>query len=481
MLWLGSGIFSVVCALIYAAGRYLLRPVPSVTTAAGPGRRRAISSTFFNTACGVVLGACVGGIYAPGDASAKAGGAVAGFLVIYLGIHAVVCCHELGHFIAAALLGMEIQHLQVGTGPLLCAVTPGGVRCEWRALHGGGQVLACCRDERLWRLRHALFVVGGPVAHAAVCAALAWGAWLLSGRAVHLPGGWPGTAVMLMLLLLLPTIQTWFCSVVPAFAPARDGRRHNDARSLWRLPSLSQAAVRQTIVVLAVRAVEQRWQQGRQEAARQRLRQVQARYPEHLGLAIMEGQLLAWAGRHAEAAVCFQQQLAATGLSSAGRAQLAGSCFLEWVQAGDPAAARRFGTDFLRATAPEARADVLDALATNALTAGLRAFLPEVDAWSQELLSLDPAKITCCGTRGAALVELDRIDEGEAMLRNVWNTSPGEMDAAISAFYLGVAARNRGRTREMRHWRKRALDFRAVLAKPFVERIETELAIAPPT
>jgi hypothetical protein len=66
-------------------------------------------------------------------------------------------------------------------------------------------------------------------------------------------------------------------------------------------------------------------------------------------------------------------------------------------------------------------------------------------------------------------------------LRDVWTRSTGELDAMLSAFYLALAARQRGDARELRLWRGRLLTFRIFIGSDLQRRLESELGTAPAT
>ena len=143
--------------------------------------------------------------------------------------------------------------------------------------------------------------------------------------------------------------------------------------------------------------------------------------------------------------------------------------------ADEPVVARECCEDASREVSTDHRAAPLDALATEVLKHRVKFFLPEADAWSQEAFALEPEKITLKGTRGFILVKLGRFDEGEALLREVWTTSDGEVDAGITAFYLGFAARRQGCGRQARRWFRRARSFAPFVGKWLSERIAGEL------
>ena len=101
----------------------------------------------------------------PGSAVIKVP-TVAGWLTVgFLGMHARIFLHELGHLVAARLLGLDLRKIQVGVGPLLWSHTlASGVFCEWRFSPEGGFVLASHRSTESFKARQSLFVTAGPLA-----------------------------------------------------------------------------------------------------------------------------------------------------------------------------------------------------------------------------------------------------------------------------------------------------------------------------
>ena len=451
-LWVLFLVFGLISLGILTAGLMLLRPVPlggdALTKAAGPRRRQAVFSTVLNTIMFPLISVfwfCI--LPFPLDPVSRLSAAAAGLLTLYFGVHVFTFCHELGHLAVAALLRMDISRFQVGTGPLLLSGRVGPVRCEWRALHGGGAVYAGSTQERGWRWRRWLMIAGGPAAHAATCVLLAcWLRYRVGPAWPH--DAWWDTAGFFAIVLFYYEAYRLLMALLPRSGFLEGVPLHTDGYWLLRAPFLSPAAVRQNVIAVAARRADRLWEDGRRDESCEQIHRLQTRYPDSLQHA--EGHLLAREGKHAEAAATFRRQLSADGLPAAARDHLAGGCFLSLVRSGDADGARRFCADFLRETAPDARAGLLDAFATNTLLTGLHDFLPDADAWTQELLTLEPDKVTYQGTRGGALIELGRHEEGEAMLQKVWRTSRSGNDAAISAFYLGIAARNRGRKGELR-------------------------------
>jgi hypothetical protein len=120
---------------------------------------------------------------------------VAGWITLgFLGLHAHIALHEMGHLVAAWLLRLSPQRIQVGVGPLLWSrAFANGLLCEWRAWPHGGFVLAPNRRTEGFRTRQSLFIAAGPLADLVVL----WSAYHViqysfggfRGLFFHGPGG----------------------------------------------------------------------------------------------------------------------------------------------------------------------------------------------------------------------------------------------------------------------------------------------------
>jgi len=116
---------------------------------------------------------------------------------------------------------------------------------------------------------------------------------------------------------------------------------------------------------------------------------------------------------------------------------------------GDNDKVREGCEEFLRGSASVTEKTlVLDGLACLPILEGLRTYLDEADHWSIKALELSPNDLTLKGTRGSLLVEKSQLDEGEILLREVFENSESDFDYGICAFYLGLIAKRRGNERE---------------------------------
>jgi hypothetical protein len=311
-------VFAALGAVILVAGIFLLRPAhPRFVSAGSRGRDRSMivaMSTFLWPAAAVLWFFLAPN---PGVNSARLISAVVGFAALYFGIHVFIFCHEMGHLIMATVLRMEVERLQVGTGRLLAGGSLGGVRFEWRALHGGGFVMAGTDQERFWRLRRWLMIAGGPAAHLAGCFLLAW--WLRQQYGVPwASAGWYHAPGFFALFLLWFEAYRLLFVFLPTSARLEGRALHTDGYWLLRLPFLSAAVVRQTIVVHALTRAERLWKTGRHAESLECFERARSRYPGHPGVSQAAGAFLALQGRHDEAAVYFRSELETAGLSTLG-------------------------------------------------------------------------------------------------------------------------------------------------------------------
>ena len=104
----------------------------------------------------------------------------------------------------------------------------------------------------------------------------------------------------------------------------------------------------------------------------------------------------------------------------------------------------------------EKRCELLDAFATAVIMFGSREFLAEADKFSEELLRTKPVEITVKGTRGSVLIDLEQVEAGMTMLKEVMNNNPSAFDGAICASFLGLAEFKRGNIDSARNWAAKA-------------------------
>ena len=141
----------------------------------------------------------------------------------------LVTLHELGHVLAAKLLGIEVPAVIVGRGPLLMTSRIFGTAWSWHKhlTHG----LALLLPTGDYRFRYFLAVLGGP----AMNLALALAPFLLSSRSLFPEDGW-FTAIELPEVWVLANVGMAVTCLVPqqtSVGPS-DGRQMLDIlRGKW--------------------------------------------------------------------------------------------------------------------------------------------------------------------------------------------------------------------------------------------------------
>ncbi|KHK04459.1 site-2 protease family protein [Desulfovibrio sp. TomC] len=131
-------------------------------------------------------------------------------VVALLGV--LIFIHELGHFVAARLVGVPIARFALGFGPVVASRTVGGVRYCLCAVPLGGYVLPDLPDERAYLAlplgKRLLFSLAGPLAN--VLFALACYGALCLAAPIPVGATWLGLAIKPFLLTgqTLATILT---------------------------------------------------------------------------------------------------------------------------------------------------------------------------------------------------------------------------------------------------------------------------------
>jgi hypothetical protein len=85
-----------------------------------------------------------------------------------LAFHTHIVLHELGHFLAARVLGFWVRGLYVGTGPLLASIPLARGELVWRLWPLFGFVSAFDPRHRNHRIRQTVFIASGPLMDALV-------------------------------------------------------------------------------------------------------------------------------------------------------------------------------------------------------------------------------------------------------------------------------------------------------------------------
>lgn len=322
-------------------------------------------------------------------------GLVAGTGVFY---YLSVILHELGHVIAALAVGWKPTSACLGQGKKQTLCRIGDFRFKIGSSLLGGMATAFARNLRGFRTAQFTFAAGGPLATAAIAAAL-WLGVAASEREDGFMAQWHEWLFILFLLeCWLLALNLWPRHIYydHAWIP-------NDGLLMWR--SLRMSAVPKHYAGHAVGLAEHIHNDGRQNEARQVIEEAIAQLtgPEHEQF----GLHAAWINL----------------LFNAGREDMAiAEC------------ARILET----ASSVEERVQLLDELACIPLFSRRLRMLGQALSYIDEALTEAPDMITLKGTKGSLLIENGDVAAGMDLLKEVREISESANDQAITAYYLAL-------------------------------------------
>jgi len=317
--------------------------------------------------------------------------------------------HELGHAVAARLVGMKVVGVVVGSGPILAARQWQGIRFEIRRyLLAGGRTAAYTQTESFAKWRHVVFMLGGAGANVLLLA-LAMGMLALVATRLGFLNPLVFTAALCLVALLA---ISQILAIIMALLPykRRDGHamRTSDGRHV--------------VDLLFAKDFPQRLREG---------------YLFWQGIALLQS------GRNAEAQAHFERAHRLLPTSGAIFGLLVHSTSKT---SGSEAAVRCYhehggalGRESEAASA-WARAEV----AWHALLTRAPLLLPLADDLSERSMERLSTVPEIQATRGAILAERGQLEPGLALLTDGMRNSSRMADKARFAPFLARAERARG-------------------------------------
>jgi tetratricopeptide (TPR) repeat protein len=179
---------------------------------------------------GVGFAVAIGGAVASLGGASNAGWVLLNFALLAMMLWILTIPHEAGHALAARLLGLRVERVVIGVGPLLKTFVLCGVPVDIHALPLGGLTYPEVRDEPTARMKRVVVIAAGPL----VELLLLWAA-LRFGGDIALAEQWsqglaPTTAFIVACILGL------IANVLPMRASTHAGVMGNDgAQLLWLL------------------------------------------------------------------------------------------------------------------------------------------------------------------------------------------------------------------------------------------------------
>ena len=309
--------------------------------------------------------------------------------------------HELGHAVAARLVGMRVFEIVIGTfGETLCRYRIGGVVVEIKRHPLDGYVLASHRSLQFLRLRDTVMTLGGPIANAVMGAAALWVQQQAQLSYWSLEGG-------LLLFIGVTNLLRALFSLYPREMTMGFGTLPSDGLALIRTPFLSFKERQELHADYYLREGLAARDVGDSTCCLRWLERGLREYPQHVGLKTWSGVVCLETNRCRQAHGTFRELLARSDLEESERLQ---SCvYLVW---------------------------------TN-LTIGDPQLLLEADTASQTAMQIAPDDLASQYARGSLLIQLDRLDEGLPMLQAAVaaDSVPVHKAVGISFLAMGFAKR----------------------------------------
>jgi hypothetical protein len=321
-----------------------------------------------------------------------------------------VLIHELGHVIAALLVGWKPIELKVGRGREWNLFRIGDVQFKFGSVPLGGFAQTLAPNASNFRLKQIFVSASGSLTNAGV-AILLFGALHGWDGISRLPDWWVQIAIFLIIFntLCIQNIIFPRCFML-------EGRTvSNDARTIWNMVFMKADDVDKNVRAHVLTLFNFYLRKNR-------LVEVQAILfgkPEYFGTPL-------------DARTFWIHILLREGKKPEALAEI---------------------ERLLKEGVPSTKhAEVLDSVACISFYHGHFDLLEDSMRYIDEAIAEEPDIITIKGTKGALLIETGRLDEGIAMLEHVLATSTAAVDKAISEYYLAYACHKKGDAHEaMKH------------------------------
>jgi tetratricopeptide (TPR) repeat protein len=349
----------------------------------------------------------------------------------------MILLHELGHALAAILVGWRLFKISLGFGDQIAAVRLGKVVFELNVPFFAGCVWTAPRSQRWVRARYFFIVLGGPLTNLAALALMI----AADPQSAPWSGQLDGPATLGRLFAGANLLLLAFCLFPLRLKVPYAGTsvEQTDGFSLLTIPFWSRAQVDHF----------------------------------HAYFFELEGMECLTAGHFADAKRWFERGLEHYPDDINIRDGLAAACF----SLGEVSAARGHWCTLLTHAelSDEALATIVNSIAWVNLQIGGAEMLDEADRFSQAALDAQPGLAHVKGTRGSVLIELGRIDEGVALVREAFAGNADNGLKALNACFLALAAAKRGHHEESRDYLDlaRRLDAECPLLPTMVQKIDS--------
>jgi tetratricopeptide (TPR) repeat protein len=339
------------------------------------------------------------------------GGAFCGFI-------GATWVHELGHFFAARTFGADVYKIQIGSGKLLGTFLLMGTPCAVHESLRSGMVLYGYSSAKNARKKMAVITAAAPLASIILAGAsvsllmLIWPLVESPFSIWHYPFaflvGWTSPCLLFLPGVLLPYQYRYA------------GRKmKTDAMVLLQLPWMTDAEIEKIV---------------------SHARQLKAMVDDYDFIT-----------------TSLDEALRAVEITPKNPVALHTAIHL-LREAHDPRA-RDYFEKLLGLPLPTAtRMRFIDRHLTYCLETNTISFRSdEMEKLSQELMETNPGNISVMGTRGSVLIDLGRVEEGSAMLKEVLEKTDSSIDKSYGNIFLALAEKQRGNLPLAREYAQKAV------------------------
>lgn len=331
---------------------------------------------------------------APGDRAVN-------FALFFVFTYLLIVPHELGHSIAAWLLGWDIFRITFGIGPCWTKWRIAGILIRFRLIPDGGSVSAFSLRQRNWRICRLIFIAAGPLMNLAIAI-----------LAVEFAGGWRQFIDDLFAstwsTLGVASAFTFIVNLIPQTVWTHEGTSVSDGLQIARLlfKPLPSERIRRTSYYLAQGAALMANDDA--EQAVKIFSTAHIEYPEDASIAVSLSAALMKAGKVDE-----------------GRSLV---CRLLQLHTGEGPIS----------------ATLRNNLAWADLLIGSPALLGEADEASTAALSFAPWEACFQGTRGAVLAFIGKPDKALHFLRQAIKDADQRSDRSALLCAMAIAEHHGG-------------------------------------
>lgn len=207
--------------------------------------------------------------------------------LLFAALYASIIPHELGHLVAAKLLGLRVFRMVFGRGRVLLSWKILGVPTELRAWPTSGFVQGGYLTKNWFRLRNAVFAGAGPLANASIAVSI----WKLGdyGNLDHFPnlhGELHPVAMFFAANVLMACL-----SFVPRKVGTHLGKVPSDGSQILMAPFLKSSQIDETLEGTQVLEAHALAVQKRFDEATAVIEAGLQRFPKSLGLILLHGSI----------------------------------------------------------------------------------------------------------------------------------------------------------------------------------------------